>query len=157
MEEIINVDNEVGKYHKHNYLKYLIFKELYDVYPTSLTVPEIAERINIPKRFIDVALRGYLKYEYIGRRKGNNDKKGKHHARKIWKYRLNLLGISTYVNLLGLHNQGRELNLRKKQRGTVPEKIDSYLGYSERKIMEHQKRLEESNQNLFKETKECDM
>jgi hypothetical protein len=49
-------------------------------------------------------------------------------SRPQYKYKLNIFGATTYLNLLCLYKQGRELNLRKMQRGKPPLKIDSYMG-----------------------------
>jgi len=46
------------------------------------------------------------------------------------RYRLNVLGAQTYLNLLALYEQGRELNLRKWQRGKQLQKMDSYMGFT---------------------------
>jgi AAA+ ATPase superfamily predicted ATPase len=113
-----------GKYHKHNYLKFLIFRELYEIYPKSMTYNEIAEIIEVEKSKVASMLKSYRYYGYVGRRKGREAKTN----RLMYKYKLNILGIQTYMNLRALHNQGRELNLRKLQRGKPLQKIDSYIG-----------------------------
>jgi hypothetical protein len=113
-----------GTYHKHNYLKFKIFKALYDVYPKSMTFNEISEITGVEGVKVIDRLKSYHHYGYVGRRKGHEPETN----RLMYRYKLNLLGIATYMKLLSLHNQGRELNLRKMQRGKLPQKIDSYEG-----------------------------
>ncbi|WP_440953572.1 hypothetical protein [Methanococcoides sp. FTZ1] len=119
-------DVETRTYHKHNYLKFKVLQALYDIYPKSVTCNELAEIIGIEKGTIRNRLSVYHHYGYIGRRKGREPGIN----RLVYKYRLNILGINTYMNLLALYKQGRELNLRKWQRGKSLQKMDSYIGES---------------------------
>ena len=113
-----------GTYHKHNYLKFKIFKVLYDVYPKSMTYNEISEVTGVEKEKIAPILTHYRKFGYVGRRKGHEPETN----RMMYRYKLNIVGIQTYLQLMGLHSQGKELNLRKMQKGIVPPKTDSYTG-----------------------------
>lgn len=93
-------------------------------FPKYASPNEIAEMINEEPEKVRDGLKRYLHYGYVGRRRGKCPIKN----RIMWKYRVTMLGIQTYMNLHGLYVQGRELNLRKRERGGVPQKIDSYMG-----------------------------
>ncbi|WMW24686.1 hypothetical protein RE474_11440 [Methanolobus sediminis] len=114
-----------GVYHKHNYLKYQIFDEMINNhFPRYASPNEIAEMIGLEPEKVRDGLKRYLRYGYVGRRRGKCPIMHK----TMWKYRVTMLGIETYIKLHGLYVQGRELNLRKRERGKVPQKIDSYTG-----------------------------
>lgn len=93
-------------------------------YPRYASPNEIAEMINVEPEKVRDGLRRYHRYGYVGRRRGKCPIMHK----TMWKYKIKVLGIETYMKLYGLYVQGRELNLRKRERGRVPQKIDSYTG-----------------------------
>ncbi|WP_135612933.1 hypothetical protein [Methanococcoides sp. AM1] len=113
-----------GKYHKYNYLKFLIFSELYAIYPKRVTYAELAERLEMDKMSIAPMLKSYSDFGYINRRK----RKASDSNRKVYSYQLNILGIETCLKLSALYNMGRELNLRKLNNDKPLQKIDSYTG-----------------------------
>ncbi|WP_319508140.1 hypothetical protein [uncultured Methanolobus sp.] len=113
-----------GVYHKHNFLKLKVFRALFKIYPKYASPNEIAEMINVEPEKVRSMFKHYFRYKYVSRRKGRCSISNY----IAYKYRIKLLGAQTLMRLEGLYIQDRELNLRKWDRGKVPQKIDSYMG-----------------------------
>ena len=113
-----------GIYHKHNYLKYMIFKAIHNMWTDNeLTISsEIGKRIGVETEKVTNRLYFYHKYGYVQRL----PKTSKEHN-GAYRYKLKLLGLRTLIMLENRFQMKYEMNLRNP----TPQPIDSYTGHNQ--------------------------